>query len=71
MSSWISNVSSKLKRYSILSLEMLQSITVFLLVFTMMNGNWKVERQIRCAASLDRLTIAHQGTIRGEVLSFG
>ncbi len=33
-------MSSKLKRYSILSLEMLQSITVFLLVFTMMKGNY-------------------------------
>ena len=43
MSSCNSNVSSKLKRYSILSLEMLQSITVFLLVLTMMKGNWMAE----------------------------
>ena len=43
MSSWISKVSSKLKRYSILSLEMLQSMTVFLLVLTMMKGSWNVE----------------------------
>ena len=43
ISSWISKVSSKLKRYSILSFEMLQSMTVFLLVFTIMKGSWMAE----------------------------
>uniref|UniRef100_A0A6B0U6S7 Putative secreted protein n=1 Tax=Ixodes ricinus TaxID=34613 RepID=A0A6B0U6S7_IXORI len=42
ISSWISNVLSKLNRYSDLSLEMLQSMTVCLLVLMMMKGRGMV-----------------------------